>query len=123
YMLRGRMVEAEQILKGILVLNEANAKAHNSLGWMALKRHETGLARQHLEKALQLDPDLIEAYINLGMLYKETGNFERARNSFETFLSKASKTEYSNSIRTVQKELAAVLKTQRQSSTPSASPQ
>ncbi len=113
YVLRGRMAEAERVLKGILVLNEANAKAHNSLGWIALKKRETPLAREHFEKALQLDPDLIDAYINLGMLYKETGDLERARHSFETFLSKAAKMDYRGSIRNVQRELDAVLKMQR----------
>jgi len=120
YLLRGRMAEAERILKGILVLNEANAKAHNSLGWIALKKKEMPLAREHLEKALQLDSDLIDAYINLGMLYKETGDLERARSSFETFLSKASKADYRSSIRNVQRELAVVLKMQKQLATRSA---
>jgi len=122
YMLRGRLAEAERILKGILVLNEGNAKAHNSLGWIALKKRETSLARQHFEKALQLDPELIDAYINLGMLQKETGDLERARASFETFLSKASKTDYRSSIRTVKTELAAVLRMQRQLATKSNTP-
>jgi tetratricopeptide (TPR) repeat protein len=117
YVLRGRTAEAERILKGILVLDEANAKAHNSLGWIALKKRDTALAREHFEKAIHLDPDLIDAYMNLGVLYKETGDLERARRSFETFLSKASQTDYRRSIRTVQKELAAVLKMQRQSAT------
>ena len=40
-----------------------------------------------------------------------------ARRSFETFLSKASKMDYQGSIRTVQRELAAIVKMQRQSST------
>jgi tetratricopeptide (TPR) repeat protein len=117
YVLRGRTAEAERILKGILVLNDRNAKAHNTLGWIALKKREIPKAREHFEKALELDPDLIDAYINLGMLYKETGDLERARGSFETFLSKASKMDYRGSIRTVQRELAAVLKMQRQLAT------
>lgn len=122
YILRGRTAEAGRILKGILVLDESNAKAHNSLGWIALKKRETSRAREHLEKALQLDPDLIDAYINLGMLYKETGDLGRARISLETFLSKASKTVYRASIRTAQKELAAVVKMQRQIATRSTTP-
>ena len=122
YLLRGRMAEAERILKGILVLNEGSAKAHNSLGWIALKRRDVSLAREHFEKALQLDPDLIDAYINLGMLFKETGDFEQARSSFETFLSKASKLDYRSSIRNVHTELAAVSRMQRQLAARSATP-
>ncbi len=122
YMLRGRTAEAERILKGILVLDEANAKAHNGLGWIVLKKREIPKAREHFEKALELDPDLIDAYINLGMLCKETGDLDRARSSFETFLSKASRMDYRGSIRTAQRELAAVLKMQRQLATRSASP-
>ena len=116
YLLRGRAAEAERILKGILVLNDQNAKAHNSLGWIALKRRDTALAREHLEKAAHLDPDLLDAYINLGMLHKENGDLEQAKNCFENFLSKAPRPEYQASIQKVQKELAAVLKMQRQSS-------
>ena len=113
YMLRGRTAEAERIFKGILVLDEANAKAHNGLGWIVLKKREIPKAREHFEKALQLDPDLIDAYINLGMLCKDTGDLDGARRSFETFLSKASKMDYQGSIRTAQRELAAIAKMQR----------
>jgi len=57
----------------------------------------------------------------LGMLHKETGDFEQARSCFETFLSKALPTEYRGSIQNVQKELAEVLKLQRRSSNQSPS--
>ena len=59
-------LKQRRIFKGILVLNEENAKAHNGLGWIALKKHEVRLAREYFEKALQLDPQSDRCLHELG---------------------------------------------------------
>ncbi len=118
YLMSGRIDQAERTLKAILALNEADAQAHNSLGWIALKKHNSETALQEFDRALRLNPDLMEAYINLGMLYKERGDYARARTCFESFLAKASGTAYKDSIPKIQRELALVMQEQMQRTHP-----
>jgi len=42
-----------------------------------------------LKKAVQMDPDLIEAQLNLGLIYRMAGENAKARSCFEAFLAKA----------------------------------
>jgi tetratricopeptide (TPR) repeat protein len=69
---------------------------------------------KEFDRALQLDPSLMEAYINLGILYKERGDYARARSYFETFLAKAPGTQHTGSIPQVKKELTWVMEKQAQ---------
>jgi Flp pilus assembly protein TadD len=57
---------------------------------------------------VQLDPELVEVHMNLGLIYEMAGEKERARSSFEKFLAKASPTQYGDIIPRVRKELAAL---------------
>jgi Flp pilus assembly protein TadD len=88
------------------VLNPESAQAHNSLGWLALRKKDTSRARQHFEQALKADPDFLETYINLGMLCKQTGDSTGARRNFEAYLAKATAERYRESVARVRKELA-----------------
>ncbi len=108
YLLNQQFDQAERIASGVLVLNEADAQAHTTLGWIAMQRGRDAEARQHFAEALHSDPDFLEAYLNLGMLHKRLGETAQAREAFETFLSKASgKQEYEESVLKVRKELAS----------------
>ena len=75
---------------------------------LAVRRQDLAAARGYFEKAVQLDPDLLEAQLNLGRVYKMMGANTRARACFEAFLSKASRAEYGELIGKVQAELAAM---------------
>jgi hypothetical protein len=57
---------------------------------------------------VQLDPDLLEAQLNLGRIYKIMGAKARARACFKAFLAKASPAEYGEIIPKVREELAAM---------------
>jgi hypothetical protein len=48
---------------------------------------------------------LVEAHMNLGILYEMAGERARARSSFETFLAKASPGQYGHIIPRVRQEL------------------
>jgi cytochrome c-type biogenesis protein CcmH/NrfG len=63
-------------------------------------------ARGYFEKAIQLDPDQVEAQLNLGLIYKMAGDRKRARTCFETFLAKASPAQYGQVIPKVREELS-----------------
>ena len=64
-----------------------NARAYYHLGLIDLhQRRELGLARQHLEKALQLDPKDKDVLLNLGRLAYVEEKFDEARQHLEAAL-------------------------------------
>ena len=65
-------------------------------------------AKVNFERAVHLDPDLVEAHLNLGLIYKMTGDIPRARSSFQAFLAKAARSQYGHIIPQVREELAAL---------------
>ena len=65
-------------------------------------------ARNYFEKAAKLDPDLLEAQLNLGRVYRILGDHKRARASFEAFLGKAKPAEYGDLIPRIRAELATM---------------
>ena len=71
-------------------------------------RQDPAGAKVYFEKAVQLDPDLVEAHMNLGLIYEMSGDRARARSSFETFLAKASPAQYGQIIPRVRQELATL---------------
>jgi Tfp pilus assembly protein PilF len=80
--------------------------AHNGLGLVAIGRQDVAAARGHFERAVQLDPDLVEAQLNLGLIYKMMGDRARARQCFEAFVAKAPRAQYGPIIAQVKQELA-----------------
>jgi arylsulfatase A-like enzyme/tetratricopeptide (TPR) repeat protein len=111
YLMNKRFGDAERVLKGVLALDETNAKAHNSLGWLALQKGDKGTALAQFKMAVGSDPDFPETYLNLGMLYRGIGDFANARSSFEAFLSKAEgRSELQQSVARVKEALASLPK-------------
>jgi Flp pilus assembly protein TadD len=76
------------------------------MGLVSIQKRDTNAARGYFERAAQLDPELVEVHMNLGLLYEMAGDRERARSSFETFLAKASPAQYGEIIPRVRQELA-----------------
>ena len=54
---------------------------------------------------VQLNPDLVEAQMNLGLIYEMTGDRGKARACFQAFLAKAPRKQYGELIPKVQEEL------------------
>ena len=108
YLETGRLADAERVYKAIIAIDETYAAAYNGLGVVAIQRQDGNAARGYFEKTVQLDPDLVEAQLNLGLLYKMAGDRARARTCFETFLAKASPKEYGQVIPKVREELVTL---------------
>jgi len=108
YMEQGRLPDAERVDKWILTVDPKYAAAYNGLGVIAIQRQDTATARGYFEKAVQIDPDLVDAQLNLGLIYKMAGDRARARACFQAFLSKASPAQYREVIRQVREELAGL---------------
>ena len=70
YLELGRLGDAERVLKAMVAVDSDSAVAQNGLGLLAIQRQDGATARGHLERAVELDPDLVEAHLNLGVLYR-----------------------------------------------------
>jgi arylsulfatase A-like enzyme/Flp pilus assembly protein TadD len=108
YLETHRIQDSERTFKWILATNDRYALAYNGLGLIAIQKRDMDAARGYFEKAAQLDPDLLEAQLNLGRIYKNMGANARARACWETFLIKASPAEYGRIIPELKAELAAM---------------
>jgi Flp pilus assembly protein TadD len=103
-----KVTDAERVYKWCLATGEAYAGAHNGLGLVAIRKQDLPAARTHFERAVQLDPELWEAQLNLGRVYKIMGDTRRARATFEAFLAKAPRAEFSELIPKLQAEIATM---------------
>jgi Flp pilus assembly protein TadD len=66
--------------------NPDHAKAHHLLGFIYFGRRDYVRAREHLEKAVALDPDFFEAIANLGTLELALERWEAALPPFERLI-------------------------------------
>jgi arylsulfatase A-like enzyme/Flp pilus assembly protein TadD len=108
YLEKGRATDAERVLQWVLTNDAENPAAHNALGLIAIQRHDMPAAQAQFEKAVRGDPDLVEAQMNLGLIYEMAGDRARARACFEAFLAKAPRAQYANIIPKVREELATL---------------
>lgn len=75
----GQAVEATEAL---LKLAPESAVAHDLRGWAALQMDQYATAREHLTRALAIDPTLAAAHYHLGLLHKTEGKPDQAREAF-----------------------------------------
>ncbi|MBI4875222.1 MAG: sulfatase-like hydrolase/transferase [Acidobacteria bacterium] len=108
YLETGRIQDAERVFQWSLASDDRYAPTHNGLGLVCVRKQDPSAARAHFEKAVQLDPDLMEAQLNLGRICKMIGANTRARACFQAFLAKASRQEYGPLIPTIEAELKAL---------------
>jgi tetratricopeptide (TPR) repeat protein len=108
YLETGKLVDAERVFKWAITTDGEYAPPHNGLGLVAIRKQDMEGARGQFERAVQLDPSLLEAQLNLGRIYKMMGANARARMCFEAFLAKASTAEYGDLIPKVKAELATM---------------
>ena len=108
YLEKGRLADAERVFKWILANDADYPAAQNGMGLVSIQKQDPAAARGYFERAAQLDPDLVEVHMNLGLLYEMAGDRQRARSSFETFLAKASPAQYGDIIPRVRQELATL---------------
>jgi tetratricopeptide (TPR) repeat protein len=107
YLEEGRLPASERRFRWVLTLEE-NAPAYNGLGLIAIQRQDFPAARANFEHAVLLDPNLVEAQLNLGLIYKMAGDIPHAKVCFQTFLAGASPVQYKKIIPQVREELAAM---------------
>lgn len=108
YLQTGRMDDAKRTFEWVLTV-EPYAPAYNGLGIVAMHRNDYPVARKNFESALKLDPENVEANLNLGILCAKTDDQPCARSAFKMFLAKAPRGEYKEMIPKVQYALSHLL--------------
>ena len=96
YLLLRRADKAERAFKAVLVQDDSYAAAYNGLGLVAVQRGDTDVARSNFEKALQLNPELVEPLLHLGLLYQGLGRKDEALHYLSLFLEKAPSREFAH---------------------------
>ncbi len=71
-------IEAERYLNQAIVENPDDPVLLDSLAFFAQSRGDVAKARQFYEHALQVEPTMIDAAANLGVIEARAGNFNRA---------------------------------------------
>ncbi len=89
YLHLGRLPETERVLKAILSQNARHSMAQNLYGILEIQRGNGNEARAHFEKAIDVNPDLTEAYMNLGLLAEKAGEPRIAIDYYKKFLARA----------------------------------
>jgi arylsulfatase A-like enzyme/Flp pilus assembly protein TadD len=108
YLQTGRFSDAERTFKWVLAV-QPYAPAYNGLGIIAMRRNNLKEARKEFDRAVQLDPNNVEANLNLGILCTKTQDLPCARAAFKKFLAKAPADEYKGMIPKVKYALTHLL--------------
>jgi tetratricopeptide (TPR) repeat protein len=75
---QGRRAEAKALLQQVLAINPQSARAHLTLGMLAMDERNVEEAGTQFKKALEAEPDMPEANYRLGNLALATGNLAEA---------------------------------------------
>src|SRR5215475_965218 len=79
---------ASELLEDYVARRPVDGKAALGLGVAYLAQQKYPEARKFLERSLQLDPSLLDAHYELGMLARKEGNTSEGIQQFETVLQK-----------------------------------
>jgi cytochrome c-type biogenesis protein CcmH/NrfG len=85
----GDPVRAEQAYRKGLELDPRSADAANGLGVLLVQQHRAADAIGWFERALAGSPTFIEARLNLGIAYQETGDKDRAADAYRRVLAES----------------------------------
>ena len=80
----GRLAQAEALYLAILELDPNQFDATQLLGVIAMSRRQFELAIQYLNRALSLNPDFADGYLNRGTALKGLNRLDEALSSFES---------------------------------------
>ena len=106
YLHLGQTDQTERVLRALLAQNPRYAAAHNLYGILDLQRGRPLDARRHLEKAVEIEPELAEPYMNLGLLAQNAGETRTAIAYYRKFLRYAKPDRYREIIPKVRAALA-----------------
>jgi adenylate cyclase len=74
---------ADAMLTKALVLDPNYADAHGAKAWILWRQRRLDEAIVEDERALALNPALLDAYVNMGLVYRTLGRFEESLGFFD----------------------------------------
>ncbi len=80
-LLERRYAEAQKLFEQALALDEKLAEAHNNLAYSVRMQGTQNFERalRHYNRAIELKPELAQAYMYRGVLYTQMGDMAKAR--------------------------------------------
>jgi cytochrome c-type biogenesis protein CcmH/NrfG len=87
----GETSGAEEAYQKASELDPRSADAANGVGVVLVQQRRPGDAIPWFERALRLSPDFVEARLNLGIAYQESGERDRARAAYQAVLAQAAR--------------------------------
>ncbi len=106
YLQLGRQDESRQTLQAVLIQDPRHAMAHNVLGILEIQQGRALEARRHFEQAIEINQDLPEPYMNLGLLAQKAGDAQSAISNYRSFLQRADRVKHREYIPKVKAALA-----------------
>ncbi|MDH4228503.1 MAG: tetratricopeptide repeat protein [Nitrospirota bacterium] len=85
----GDLEEARQVLEKATEINQTDSRSLACLGALDLESRDFAAAITLSEKAVSLNPQNVQAHLNLGLAYMETGRNEEARREVQTVLAQS----------------------------------
>ena len=86
YFEAGRLELARLVCENAILLGIDRAVLHSRLGIIALALDEVNVAYQEFQRAVQLDPSLVEAHMNIGAMALSFRDYEAALRAFQIVL-------------------------------------
>ncbi|MEQ8188088.1 MAG: tetratricopeptide repeat protein [Candidatus Eremiobacterota bacterium] len=83
---KGMVSKSLEYYEKILELQPYNFIIHFKIGTIFAIKKDFSVAEKHYKEALSVKPDFDDAYFNLGLLYKNTGNNSGAIECFQSYL-------------------------------------
>ena len=97
-LMRGDDAAAAARLREAIAVNPTLARAHNSLGVIAMRGGRGDEAIEHWKRAVELDPEEFDTLFNLGTLLLRQGSVAEARPYLERFVATAPPALYARDI-------------------------
>jgi len=85
----GRHEEAVEMLQETVTLKPDDARLRNNLGFELMFLEQWAQAKENFTKAIELNPKLVRAQVNLGLVYSKLGDFDQALVCFKAVLPEA----------------------------------
>ena len=79
----GRLVDARNLVEEVLKSDRNNSQALNLYAFVLYYQNNLNAALEQWQKAIQINPNYIEAYNGCGNAYKNLKKFEEAVQSFK----------------------------------------
>jgi tetratricopeptide (TPR) repeat protein len=81
-----RHAASEREYRRTLALDARDAFSHMGLGWLAMEESRWGEAESELQRAIDIDPDLLDAHRALGRVFHKMGRLREAIVAYEKSL-------------------------------------